>query len=247
MLTVEKKDLVATYSTHSSVESVSNFIVETSKQGSFVPKVPVGSIVKKGDVLALNSDVQLVSPVDAKVVKISDASTDLPSRFPVVELRYEGFSLAFQDESASGLGEASGVQGSFQIQNGLGPSECGALVLAQNSEGNGSESGAISENGNSISNPGGFLCLIDKSVPVRTGQQATLVLHGVKRNNVLAVPISAVAGRAFKGKVTLISTGKAEAVEVGLGVNDGAFIEITSGLKEGEKISAIAPNLDPRE
>lgn len=34
--------------------------------------------------------------------------------------------------------------------------------------------------------------------------------------------------------------------EVMLGATDGAYIEILSGVNEGDTISSIPPNLDPR-
>ncbi|XCB30445.1 hypothetical protein RQN30_03310 [Arcanobacterium hippocoleae] len=91
------------------------------------------------------------------------------------------------------------------------------------------------------------LCLIGKDQPVRPGQLATVVLTGQARADVLAVPVSAVAGRTGKGSVTLVKDGHSSLVEVGLGVTDGAYIEITSGLSDGDTISAVAPNLDPRK
>lgn len=77
---------------------------------------------------------------------------------------------------------------------------------------------------------------------------ATVVLTSVGvKADVLALPVSAVAGRMGKGAVTLMKDGNSSVVEVSLGVSDGAYIEITSGLSEGDVISAVAPHLDPRK
>lgn len=92
-----------------------------------------------------------------------------------------------------------------------------------------------------------LVCLIDKDQPVRPGQAATVVLNGQAKADVLAIPVSAVAGRTGKGAVTLVKGENSSLVEVGLGVTDGAYIEITSGLSEGDVISTVAPNLDPRK
>ncbi|WP_353066775.1 hypothetical protein [Arcanobacterium hippocoleae] len=92
-----------------------------------------------------------------------------------------------------------------------------------------------------------LLCLIDKAEPVRPGQVATVVLTGQAKAGVVAAPVSAVAGRAGKGTVTLVQGERTSLAEVGLGVSDGAYIEITSGLSEGDVISAVAPYLDPRK
>ena len=79
------------------------------------------------------------------------------------------------------------------------------------------------------------------------GQAATVVLNGQAKADVLAIPVSAVAGRTGKGAVTLVKGENSSLLEVGLGVSDGAYIEITSGLSEGDVISTVAPNLDPRK
>lgn len=92
-----------------------------------------------------------------------------------------------------------------------------------------------------------LVCLIDKNQPVHPGQAATVVLNGQTKADVLAIPVSAVAGRTGKGAVTLVKGENSSLVEVGLGVSDGAYIEITSGLSEGDVISTVAPNLDPRK
>lgn len=92
-----------------------------------------------------------------------------------------------------------------------------------------------------------LLCLIGKDQPVRPGQTATVVLSGKAKTDVLAAPVNAVAGRVGKGSVTLFKDGAPSIIEVGLGISDGAYIEITSGLSEGDVISNAAPYLDPRK
>ena len=64
--------------------------------------------------------------------------------------------------------------------------------------------------------------------------------------NVLLLPLSVIAGRQGKGMVTVINDGKQIQTEVMLGATDGAYIEILSGVNEGDTISSIPPNLDPR-
>lgn len=74
-----------------------------------------------------------------------------------------------------------------------------------------------------------------------------MVLSGKAKTDVLAAPVNAVAGRVGKGSVTLFKDGAPSIIEVGLGISDGAYIEITSGLSEGDVISNAAPYLDPRK
>lgn len=61
------------------------------------------------------------------------------------------------------------------------------------------------------------------------------------------MPVSVVAGREEQGSVTLISEGEKKETQVELGASDGAYVEIISGLKEGDEICAIPPNLDLRD
>ena len=89
-------------------------------------------------------------------------------------------------------------------------------------------------------------CLISHEVEVKGGQNVTVVVTAESKENVLLLPVSAVAGRVKQGNVTLISDGEQKEVQVELGVSDGAYIEIISGLSEGDEVSAIPPNLDPR-
>ena len=57
---------------------------------------------------------------------------------------------------------------------------------------------------------------------------------------------SVIAGRQDKGMVTVIKDGEEVQTEVVLGASDGAYIEILSGIEEGDIISSLPPNLDPR-
>ena len=46
--------------------------------------------------------------------------------------------------------------------------------------------------------------------------------------------------------VTVIKDGEEFQTELVLGASDGAYIEILSGIEEGDIISSLPPNLDPR-
>lgn len=250
-VTVETKDLVATSSTSATVTTAATFGILTSQRSAFTPEVNVGMNVRKGDRLGTAGEQILVAPVDAKVVGTADASADLPANFPVFSLQYEGFSLPFTDNLFPGLSEAAEISGAFQIKDALGPADCIAVVrsLSTSSRSDSydqADDEFAEENGSEPLKTNGLLCLIDKDTPVSQDQQATLVLHGVKRTGVLALPVTAVAGRLNQGKVSLLQGKETKQVDVELGISDGAYIEIISGLQAGDQVAAIAPNLDPR-
>ena len=92
----------------------------------------------------------------------------------------------------------------------------------------------------------GEFAVSGKDIDVKPGQSATVVITAETRKDVLLLPLSVIAGRQGKGMVTVINDGKQIQTEVMLGATDGAYIEILSGVNEGDTISSIPPNLDPR-
>jgi RNase P/RNase MRP subunit p29 len=89
-------------------------------------------------------------------------------------------------------------------------------------------------------------CLIGKDQNVRPGQKGTVVLSATQRENTVVLPLSAVAGRTDKGRVVKVDGSKTREIEVKLGATDGANIEILSGLKDGDTVAAVSPDIDPR-
>jgi multidrug efflux pump subunit AcrA (membrane-fusion protein) len=65
-----------------------------------------------------------------------------------------------------------------------------------------------------------------------------------KATKALVLPIEAVAGSQGKGKVDVVDDGRTrKTVDVTLGLTDGRFIEIKTGLKGGETIAVPGPDL----
>ena len=126
------------------------------------------------------------------------------------------------------------MNGKFQIQDGIGPEDAIAVVMSETSN--------SEDQGMTYS----LQCMISQDVEVKEGQLATVVVTAETKEDVLLLPISVVAGRVKQGSVTLISDGDEKKVQVELGASDGAYIEIISGLNEGDKVSAVPPNLDLR-
>nr|WP_236036778.1 hypothetical protein [Bifidobacterium simiiventris] len=89
-------------------------------------------------------------------------------------------------------------------------------------------------------------CLFPKDVSARTGQSVTTVLRAPQTERSLIVPITAVAGRSGSGEVLKKTDDGFEKVKVTLGASDGTSIIIMSGLREGDEVSAAAPNLVPQ-
>lgn len=72
---------------------------------------------------------------------------------------------------------------------------------------------------------------------IKSGMFGEVALDTVSKGNVLAVPVAAVLPRTGANVVyTVDKNRRARSVEVKTGIKDNEFIEITSGLKEGQRV-----------
>lgn len=85
-------------------------------------------------------------------------------------------------------------------------------------------------------------CAVPADVTVFPGLSAKVTISGGAAENVLTVPITAVEGTSGTGIVHVVSAdGATEPRPVTLGLNDGASVEITSGLIEGDLVLEFVP------
>lgn len=222
--------LTPTRSENTSVVKATPFVMNAPHQGKFMPKISSGAEVKKGAVLGTMDQEEIKAPVDAAIVSVEKEGT-YPQNYPLMELQYLGFSLMVDaGDFLATIPDHASLNARFQIRDVTGPEDILAVVLSENEEGS----------------PEILQCLIGQDITVKQGQNATVVITAERKDDSLLLPISAVAGRIKKGMVNLIEGGKETVTEVTLGANDGAYIEILSGVKEGDEVSAIPPNLDLR-
>jgi HlyD family secretion protein len=94
------------------------------------------------------------------------------------------------------------------------------------------------------------LLAADKTIPTpfRPGMSANVTIHTRQVNRVLAVPILAVTTRTDKGTVDtsahnkgsevvfLYNNGSAKSVKVTTGIQDDTYIEVKTGLTEGQEV-----------
>jgi multidrug efflux pump subunit AcrA (membrane-fusion protein) len=71
---------------------------------------------------------------------------------------------------------------------------------------------------------------------LKDGMSATADIIIDRRNNVLLIPNRAIQGSVENPWVEVIINDKAEKRQVTLGLSDGTYTEVLSGLKQGEKV-----------
>lgn len=100
--------------------------------------------------------------------------------------------------------------------------------------------------GGGESSGAGIDCTIPDDVRVFAGLSLSLSIDAGAAEDVLVVPITAVRGLTEKGTVWVIDpeTGEEVETEVELGLNDGAIVEVTEGLEEGQEIAEYVPGTE---
>ncbi|WP_223690911.1 efflux RND transporter periplasmic adaptor subunit [Leifsonia poae] len=131
------------------------------------------------------------------------------------------------------------------ITGGPAPFTCTGLSITTPLPGAGTgDAPAASSDGASGGGTSGTTvrCAVPAEVKVFSGLAAEITIAGGKAENVIVVPTTAVKGTAQTGVVWVQSKdGKAEKKDVKLGLTDGANVEITAGLAEGDLIRQFVP------
>ncbi|MEV6632871.1 efflux RND transporter periplasmic adaptor subunit [Actinoplanes sp. NPDC051470] len=187
---------------------------------------------------------------------------------PIISAKHAGYGVVAEIDSAQAYrlnGSAQSVTG--QIKNGPGPFACKPLgTVAALPEGTipepepttpptpgpGATQPAPDPKNPEEQTPAGgsestglrLVCTAPKSVKLINGAEVTLEVITGKAAKALVLPIEAVAGSQGKGKVDVVADGRTrKTVNVTLGLTDGRFIEIKTGLKGGETIAVPGPDL----
>ncbi len=156
----------------------------------------------------------------------------VPEGLPALSGRFTGF--AVRAEVTADKVYRLGVLGSTraQVTSGPGPFDCPLLGAPQSPDASTGSVGAV------------LTCAIPSDVSAVLGAPAIMAITTGAVSNVLALPVEAVAGLAQRGTVGVIDGGHTEQREVGLGITDGRYVEITSGLKAGDQVSVPPPDLE---
>lgn len=247
LVTVAKGDLTPLVSGSSTVQVSAEFAVSASRHGMFIGDAEVGEYVHSGDALGAVDGEPIVAPVDGVVDAVS-SDNDVAAGYPLVTMRYGGMSSQVDVTALlRALGPDAGLSGRFQVAGGQGPTDC-AAVLPLTGTGTPDASDTASSGADGADATSQIVqCLMPKDTAARPGRNVTTVISADAQDDVLVLPVTAVAGREGKGQVNKRVGDGFEITDVTLGASDGTSIVITEGLEEGDQVSAVAPNLIPSQ
>lgn len=176
------------------------------------------------------------SAIDGKWLVADDA--EVGRGYPVFSYRPSALAVIANIPSPGALAALTSLpKARAQILGGPAPFDCSLLNVA------GVASSPSPAEADASESDVPLACALPVDVPAVSGAPAVLALRTSTRRAVLAVPVTAVAGRVDRGAVTLVESHDVKEVSVRLGVTDGSYVEVLDGLQPGATIAADAPNL----
>lgn len=191
--------------------------------------------------------------------RLVDDRATVTTGMPVVSAKYAGYALVAELDGEQAY-QISGAAGTVtaQIKKGPGPFPCTMLgTVAALPAGSVPEEPAPSSSASGPpvardpgdtpnSEPTGLrlTCTGAADIKMINGAAATLEVVTQSAKNVLTLPVEAVAGKQGKGKVDIVGPDSVRQTrEVVLGLTDGKFVEVKSGLTGDETVAVPGPNL----
>ncbi|MEU4620180.1 efflux RND transporter periplasmic adaptor subunit [Actinoplanes sp. NPDC023801] len=193
--------------------------------------------------------------------------SEVAKGMPILSAKHVGYGITAEVDSAQAYRISGAVKSiKAQIKNGPGPFDCEPVgTIAALPAGtfpepepvkttapatNPSAPNAVIEEKQPTapegSEPTGLrlVCVAPSKVRLINGSDVTLDVITGRAEDVLVLPVEAVAGLQGKGKVDLVDENKQRTtIDVELGISDGKVVEIKKGLTGGETVAVPGPNL----
>lgn len=232
---VARASIVSTVVIPATVQAGVGIVVTAAGAGTYTP-------TQSGYSYRLDSGQrgELTLPAGVRLVRqLVRAGEHVPANYPLAQARVSGFALVAPLDAATTYKlyqPPVAVRG--QIQQGPGPFAC---PLADRVPG----SSTLTGDGQPAAM--WLTCVVPADLTVFAGMPAVMAVTTAVATNVLVLPVEAIAGTSQRGRVWLAdASGKRQLRDVGLGITDGAQIEITSGLSEGDVVTVPGPDLADR-
>jgi hypothetical protein len=201
-----------------------------------------------------------IPPGSVLAGRLLDDRAQVTAGMPIVSAKHAGYGIVADIDSDVAYrlaGAARSVQG--QIKNGPGPFPCTPLgTIAALPAGtipapvpSAAPSAAPAQDAPADAAPAGseptglrLVCTTGRGVTLINGAAVTLTVVTASAAGVLALPVEAVAGTQGRGKVDVLDADRRRrTVDVELGLTDGTYVQIKSGLKGDETVAVPGPDL----
>ncbi|WP_139327403.1 hypothetical protein [Microbacterium sp. RURRCA19A] len=200
-------------------------------QVAYTDRSAAGSSVDADHAIARVDGQPVVSPAPGTIAEMRAAdATEVVSRIPIAVVSYRGFGVVVDVPVSEQYRLYEGaVTATVNVTGGPSGIGCQLVPPAQ-----------APDTKESV----GVLCLLPLDTAVASGLETKVGLNTGRRDDVLALPLQAVSGRAGQGRVSRVNhDGSRETVTVGLGLTDGVYIEIVSGLEAGDTVAGLPPGV----
>lgn len=230
---VTRGDVVSVVTLDATVVEYPSVALTLPDDGRDVSLAKVGAVIPANGTLGSYEDAsgrrhEWRLPLESDIQQVSlPNGSSAPAGATSGIARVHGFGVraTVPPELLARLTQLSG-SGRAQIVAGSGPMKCPLL-------------GGLTKEGEEWR----LTCQPASSEGLISGLTAVMAVDAAKADNVLTLPLTAVAGKANSGIVTVVESGRRSDREVTLGVSDGVRVEIVSGLTEGTEVLAVPPDL----
>lgn len=181
--------------------------------------------------------------------------TTVKAGLPILNVRHFGFALQsiLPPEKTYRLYDGI-ISARGEITNGPGPFDCLVLgtpfvpgaggYMIGNGEIETEDSSPVGGIQVTDSNQGVVvIAAVPPGIKLLEGAPGLLALTTAEVKDAVVLPIEAVAGISQRGQVYVEDKGERVLRNVSLGITDGSYVQITSGLRGGEKIILPSPSI----
>ncbi len=223
----------------------SSFDTVISLPGTVVSDMPfqvtspvAGRVASVGDGFVIDSDdgsvevpVPARSSVESTFVAVGD---QVAIGYPLAAARYRGFALRAPIAAADPLRLTSDPEGSrAQVDGSSSPFDCRLL----------DQRPSVTSVDDVADGDAYVGCVIPRKTRVLTGMTGRLVLVLDHHEDVLTLPVEAVAGSVDDALVSVRDGGRVVERRVELGGSNGHVVEIRAGLEVGDDVIVPSPTL----
>ncbi|MCU1421160.1 MAG: hypothetical protein JWN36_811 [Microbacteriaceae bacterium] len=237
IVVAQKRDITSVVVVEGTVSANPLFLVPAGNAGAVKTPAAAPGQSAGSTILAVGgAAVTLPAPGLVARLLVSDGQV-VAAGVPVAEVAYSGFGIVVRTPpQVLYRMYAAPILGKANVQAGPSGVDCTLAPVAQD---------VPTEGGSSASDEGypSAVCLLPVGSAVVAGLPARVGVQTATKSEVLALPVSAVSGSTQHGQVVVVAKGTSRLVDVGLGISDGAYVEITSGLAAGEAVRPYAPGV----